>query len=147
MADRRGDHALSVYASLSEGLALIRSDGGDRAERLRDCMAQAAKYQFDPSVKIAQLEILGMLLDVVSMLHRENPEITSQKLRVLQKTLDECGSWHNVRADFMIPIKKQNSTQRVLSDDTSSIVLMGKGGEDDFLVMSFMTKMEMMTLV
>ena len=147
VASKRGDNALSVLASLLEGLALLRTAKNENVEKIRDCIAQIAKFQFDQTTKIIQLEILTMLLDVASTLHRENPDVTAQKLRSLQKTLDECDGWHNVKADFLIPIKKRSSTSKTVSNDTMAIVRPGSDDEFDYIVVSFMTKMEMMTLV
>ena len=47
-----------------------------------------------------------------------------------------------------MPIKKQPSTSQTISEDTSAIVQAGESnGPSDFLVLSFMTKMELMSLV
>ena len=145
-ATKRGDNALGVYASLVEALAFLRSAKQDNIEKIRNCIAQAAKFQLDPSVKIIQLEILMMVLDIASTLHRDLPEITSQKLRRLQSTLDEDESWHNVKSEFLIPIQRQTSGGKLVTNDTSAILRPGTG-DCDYLVMSFMTKMEMTTLV
>jgi hypothetical protein len=148
LANRRGDKALSVFSSLMEGLNLLRSAKQDNTEKIRDCIAQIAKFQFDPSVKIVQIELLTMLLDVASTLHREGPDATAQKLRQLQKRLDECDEWNNVKADFAIPIKKQAPASKTLSSDTWMVVRPGEPeSEYDYLIMSFMTKMEFNSVV
>lgn len=148
VANRRGDKALSVFASLLEGLALMRTAKNDSIEKVRECIAQAAKFQLDPSVQIMQLDILTMLLDVASTLHREGPDVTQQKLRQLQKRLDQCDDWKSVKADFLLPIKKQPSAAKTVSSDTAAIIRPGEGdAETDTLVMSFMTKMELNSLV
>jgi hypothetical protein len=148
IANRRGDKALCVYVSLLEGLGLLRTAREDSIEKVRECIAQAAKFQLDPSVQIVQLDLLTMVLDVASTLHREGPEITFQKLRELQRRLDSCKEWGNVKSDFRLPVKKQASSAKTISSDTAAILLPGDGeSETDFLVMSFMTKMELNALV
>lgn len=148
VANERGDKALYVFASLLEGFTLLKTRKDGNIERVHTCIAQAAKFQFDPTVKIVQLELLSRLLEVVSSLPRQNLDHTTQQLRQLQKCLDECEGWHNVKADFLVPIKKQSSSTKIVSDDTSAIITMGAGDcESDFLVMSFMTKMELRSLV
>lgn len=148
LANRRGDKALSIFSSLMEGLSLLKTAKHDNTEKIRDCIAQAAKFQFDPSTKIVQLELLTLLLDVASTLHREGPDVTAQKLRQLQRRLDECEEWHNVKSEFRVPIKKQASAAKTVSHDTSAIVLPGEAESDfDFLVLSFMTKMEFNSIV
>ena len=148
IASSRGDNALSVFASILEGLTLLKTSKDGNIERVQTCIAHAAKFQFDPSVHISQLDMLTLLLDLASSINHQSPEITNQKLRLLQKKLDECGDWHNVKADFLLPIKKQPSTAQTLSDDTTAIIRAGDSqGTSDFLVLSFMTKMELMSLV
>ena len=148
LANRRGDKALSVFSSLMEGLSLLKTAKQDNTEKIRECIAQAAKFQLDPAVKIVQLELFGLLLDVASTIHRENPEITAQKLRQLQKGLDDCNDWNNVKSEFLLPIKKQAPAAKTISADTSAIVRPGDADADfDYLVMSFMTKMELNSVV
>lgn len=149
IANTRGDNAISAFASILEGLALLKAskDGGN-IEKVQTCIAHAAKFQFDPSVQIIQLDMLTLLLDLASSINQQSPDVTSQKLRSLQKRLDECGAWHNVKADFLVPVKKQPSTAQTISGDTAAII---RGGDSntptDFLVVSFMTKMELTSLV
>lgn len=148
IANTRGDNALSVLASVLEGLTLLKSSKDGSIERVQACIAQAAKFQFDPTVQIMQLDILTLLLDFASSLHHQSPDNTSQKLRLLQTRLDECDAWNNVKAEFLIPIKKQPSNARTVSDDTAAIVRAGEADSAfDYMVMSFMTKMELRSLV
>lgn len=148
IANTRGDNALSVLASILEGLTLLKAAKDGSIERVQACLAQAAKFQFDPTVKIMQLDVLALLLDFASSLHHQSPDSTSQKLRLLQMKLDECEEWHNVRAEFLVPIKKQPSNARTVSEDTATIVRAGEADSAfDYLVMSFMTKIELRALV
>lgn len=149
VASLRGDNAMTVFASILEGLALLKTSKDSNIERVNSCIAQAAKYQFDPSVKIMQLDILILLLDFSSSLHHQNPDTTAQKLRLLQQKLDDCEEWSNIKADFQIPVKKQSSGAKIVSEQTSAIIRPGgeADGEFDFVVMTFMTKVELRSLV
>lgn len=140
---------MTVFASILEGLALLKTSKDSNIERVQSCIAQAAKFQFDPTVKIMQLEMLTLLLDFASSLYHQSPDATAQKLRLLQQRLDECEEWNNVKADFQIPVKKQPSNARTVSEETSTIIRPGGEGEGefDFVVMSFMTKVELRSLV
>lgn len=148
VATTRGDNALSIYASVLEGLALLKTAKEGSIEKVQSCIAQAAKYQFDPSIRITQLDVLTLLLDFAASLHHQNPDATSTKLRELQKKVDDCEDWKDVQADFMVPIKKQAASSNIVGEDTASIIHPGDGTtESDFLVVTFMTKMELRSLM
>jgi hypothetical protein len=149
VANTRGDKAMTVLASILEGLALLKTSKDGNIERVQFCIAQAAKFQLDPTVKIMQLEVLALVLDFASSLHYQNPDASTQKLRALQKRLDECEEWNNVKADFLIPVQRQPSNSRTVSEETSSVIRPAREGDGDFdfIVMTFMTKMELRSLV
>ncbi|KAG7122905.1 hypothetical protein HYQ44_020194 [Verticillium longisporum] len=79
-AYERGDNAIGVLASLLEGLAHLRVMKSDSVERVQTCLAQAAMYQLDPAVKVPQLDILTLLLDLACSMHQKNPDTLVQKL-------------------------------------------------------------------
>lgn len=148
VASTRGDNALSIFASVLEGLALLKTAKDGSIEKVQGCIAQAAKYQLDPTIRITQLDILVLLLDFAASLHHQNPDATSAKLRELQRKIDDCEDWGNVKADFMVPIKKQAASSNIVGEDTKSIVDPGDGTrESDFLVITFMTKIELRSLM
>lgn len=148
IANTRGDNALSVLASIIEGLSLLKTSKDGSIEKVQACIAQTAKFQFDPTVKILQLDVLVLVLDFAASLHHQSPDSTSQKLRLLQMRMDECHDWHDVGAEFLVPIKKQPSNAKTVSDDTAAIVRAGEAESAfDHLVMSFMTKVELQALV
>ncbi|KJZ74179.1 hypothetical protein HIM_06410 [Hirsutella minnesotensis 3608] len=148
IANTRGDNALSVLASILEGLILLKTLKEGNIERVQTCIAHAAKFQFDPTVKIMQLEILTLLLDFASSLQHQSPDTIAHKLRLLQTKLDECQDWNDVKADFLVPIKKQPTNAKTVSSDTAAIVRAGDDGTPyDYLVMTFMTKVELRSLV
>lgn len=147
-ANSRGDNALSVFASLAEGLILLKTNKDGNLEKVQACIAQAAKFQFDSSAQIIQLDMLTLLLDLACSLHHSKPEVTTHKLRLLQKKLDNCEDWHNVKSEFLVPVKKQPSTSQTISRDTAAIIQPGTDAEtSDYLVMSLVTKMELNSLV
>ncbi|KAJ4249442.1 hypothetical protein NW762_012297 [Fusarium torreyae] len=146
-ASSRGDNALSAFASILEGLALLKSSKDGNMEKVQACIAQIAKFQFDPSVHIMQLDVLTLLLDLSSSINHSSTDSAVHKLKQIQDRLDACGDWHNVKSDFLIPVKKQPSTGHTISSDTAGIIRSGEDAPVDFLVMSFMTKMELTSLV
>ncbi|KAM3439149.1 hypothetical protein NHJ13734_003880 [Beauveria thailandica] len=148
VASTRGDNALSIFASVLEGLTLLKTAKEGSIEKVQSCIAQAAKFQFDPTVRITQLDTLVLLLDFAASLHHQNPDATSAKLRDLQRKIDDCEDWNNVKADFMVPIKKQAASSNIVGQDTASIVDPGDGtSESDNLVITFMTKIELRSLI
>lgn len=146
-ASSRGDNALSVFASILEGLTLLKASKDGNLEKVQACIAQVAKFQFDESVHIMQLDVLTLLLDLVSSINHSSLELTLQKLKMLQDRMDSCGDWHNVKSDFLVPVKKQPSTGHTISSDTAGIIRSGGDAPVDYLVMSFMTKMELASLM
>jgi hypothetical protein len=146
-ASNRGDNAVSVFASILEGLTLLKASKDGNLEKVQACIAQVAKFQFDDSVHIMQLDVLTLLLDLVSSINHSSLELTLQKLKVLQDRMDGCESWHTVKSDFLIPVKKQPSTGHTISSDTAGIIRSGGDAPVNYLVMSFMTKMELTSLI
>lgn len=146
IATMRGDAAICVFASLTEALILLKS-ARSTPEMIQERIAQAAKYQCDPSVNVHQLELLSLLIGLLMSLHRERHEETAERLRTLQKKID---SWRksNSDAEFLLPVKKDTSSQQIISADTSSILRLGDdGANSNFLVMSFMTEVESASVV
>lgn len=146
MAAARGDAAMCVYASLSEALILLQTSKGT-PEMIQACQAQASKYQLDPRVQIPHLELLALLVDYLSSLNREKQDAVIERLRRLQKKIDECQDLAN-KSDFLLPIRKQASGNETISPDVSAIVRPGIDGDDsDYLVMSFVSQLELTVLV
>ena len=146
IATHRGDAALSVYASLSEALILLKTSRGT-PEMVQNCLAQASKYQLDPQVKIPQLELMYLLVDYLSSLQREKQDAIVERLRSLQKKIDECRGVGS-KAEFLVPVKKHPSASQTIGNDVAAII---RPGDDesgcDYLVISFMTQMELTVLV
>ncbi|WQF79779.1 Putative chromatid cohesion factor MAU2 [Colletotrichum destructivum] len=150
LAGQRGDHAMVVFASLLEGLSVLRTVRPDTIERVQTCLAQATKYQLDPSVQIPQLDVLTLLLDLACSMHQKTPDILIHKLRSLQAKLDaNLGSqtWTDLNPEILIPIKKHNVTSATLSDDTSAILRAGASdSQHDYIVMTFLNRLEIVVL-
>lgn len=147
-ASSRGDNALCVFASLLEGLTFLKASKEGAVEKVQACLAQVSKYQLDQSVNIPQVEILTMLLDVASSIHTYSPEVTAEKLRALQKRFDECSQWGDVNSEFLIAIRKSSTSGNTVSSDTSMILRNHESDTDsDYLVMTFMTRVEFTSLM
>ncbi|KAK1655512.1 cohesin loading factor [Colletotrichum phormii] len=150
LASERGDNAMVVFASLLEGLSVLRNMRSDTIERVQTCLAQATKFQLDPSVQIPQLDVLTLLLDLACSMHQKTPDILIHKLRTLQAKLDaNLGSqtWTDLNPEILIPVKKHNSTSATLSDDTSAIIRSGPtNGQHDYIVMTFLNRLEIIVL-
>lgn len=151
LAHDQGDHALGVLASLLEGLAHLRVIKPDTIERVQTCLAQAAKYQMEPSAQLPQLDVLSLLLDLACSMHQKTPDVLVQKLSALQARMDatiKSNEWNNNITLMRIPIKKQHSSGNFISDDTASILQPGNAEEgQDYVALTFLTKVEMFLLV
>lgn len=151
LAHDRGDHALGVLASLLEGLAHLRVLKPDTIERVQTCLAQAARYQMEPSAQLPQLDVLSLLLDLACSMHQKTPDVLAQKLSALQARMDatiNSKEWTNNITLMRIPIKKQHSSANIISDDTASVLQPGKADEgQDFVALTFLSKVEMFLLV
>ena len=150
LASQRGDHAVFVVASLMEGLSLLKTMKDDTVLRIQACIAQASKYQLEDSVHIMQLDILALMLDLACSLYQKSPQVVTQKVKDLQSRLDTClnsEEWGLAATDLFLPINKQSSNLKVISSDTASILRPGQDDEpNDYLVMSFWSKIEAFTV-
>ncbi|KAJ3947286.1 uncharacterized protein N0V96_003677 [Colletotrichum fioriniae] len=150
LAGERGDNAMVVFASLLEGLSVLRNMRPDTIERVQTCLAQATKFQLDPSVQIPQLDVLTLLLDLACSMHQKTPDILIHKLRTLQAKLDaNLGSqtWTDLNPEILIPVKRHSSTSATLSDDTTAILRSGPiDGQHDYVVMTFLNRLEIIVL-
>ncbi|KAI1477199.1 cohesin loading factor-domain-containing protein [Daldinia eschscholtzii] len=144
LANQRNDHAISVVASLLEGLSLLKTMKDDAIVRVQACIAQALKYQFEDSVRIPQLDALALMLDLACSLHQKSVQVIMQKLKNLQDHMDTYmndNSWHPIESQLLLPIR--NSPTLTISHDTAAILRPGPdGGFYDYLVMSFWSKLE-----
>lgn len=135
-----------MLASLLEGLAHLRVVRADTLEKVQTCLAQASKYQMEPSVQIPQIDVLSLLLDLSCSMHQKNPDMLIQKLSTLHSKLDgtlSSHAWPDSMTDICIPIGKQHSSSSIVSEDTAAILRPGEaGGTVDFVVLSFLTKVE-----
>ncbi|KAI1805466.1 cohesin loading factor-domain-containing protein [Daldinia bambusicola] len=144
LANQRNEHAISVAASLLEGLSLLRTMKDDAIVRVQACIAQALKYQLEDSVRIPQLDALAYMLDLACSLHQRSVQVITQKLKNLQDHMDTYmsdNSWHPIDSQLLLPIR--NSNILTISHDTAAILRPGPDGDRyDYLVMSFWSKLE-----
>lgn len=148
LASQRNDRAIFVLASLLEGLSLLKTMKDDSIVRIQACIAQALKYQFEDSVRIPQLDILALMLDLACSLQQKSVQVIMQKLRSLQDQIDACmsdKSWHPIETELLLPIQKSNT--QVISYDTSAVLRPGADNDPhDYLAMSFWSKLEAYTV-
>ncbi|ETS80222.1 hypothetical protein PFICI_07751 [Pestalotiopsis fici W106-1] len=148
LAQQRGDTTIFQVACLLEGLSLLKDMKDDAVDKIQNCIAQARKYQLDPSAhSISQVEILLLMLDFICSLRQRSPKVILQKLKVLQTRMDETlsdGRWEYYSTEVLLPINR-NSTgiAQTISKDTHAVIRVGAEHHSrDWLVMSFWTKIE-----
>ena len=78
LASRRDDRAIFILASLLEGMTYLHLEPDDMVEKVQSCIAQASKYQLDPSSHIPQLDFIALLLDVSCCLYQKSGEAGPQ---------------------------------------------------------------------
>lgn len=147
MASARGDVAMSVYASLSEAMIMLKTSKGNH-ETVNNCLAQASKYQFDGQAKIPQLELMALLLDVAVGLHRDSHDVLGERLREMKKRI-QTHEGVSLHGDFSMPIKKPSSGSHTISSETSTIIRPGEAAttDEDYLAMKFIAQPEMAVIV
>lgn len=148
LAHDRGDLAVEAYAYLLEAIALLKSTKPDAADKVQAAIARARKYQLEPEVRIAQMDILILVVDLVATMERRNPGPLGLKLRDLQSRMDEAvNDWQMQQTTIRLPIKKSSSVPPI-SDDTAAIIQLGREDEtQDYLILSYVGRAEMATLV
>jgi hypothetical protein len=141
IASERQDHAIAVVAALLEGLTHLLTTKDDAVMKLQACLAQAAKYQLDDSVRIPQLETLASLLDLVCGLQQKTLTASNQKLAAFQSLMESHNgdTWDAAATELLLPINKHNITSSIVTADTRAIIRAG-AREHDFLVMTVMSK-------
>lgn len=146
MASARGDVAMSVYASLTEALVMLKTSKAT-SEAIHNCLAQASKHQFDEQAKIPELELLSLLLDVTVGFNRDTHEVLDGRLHELKKRIGTSGVSQN--GELLIPIKRPSSGAQTVSSETSAIIRPGntQDPDQDHLVTKFMTEQQMAIIV
>ncbi|CAK7267116.1 hypothetical protein SEPCBS119000_002378 [Sporothrix epigloea] len=141
LAEKRGDHAVYVLASLLQALALFRTTDPNVIERVQTCMAAASKYQLDESVHIPQLDVLWLLLDLACSLYQKEKSL-NDKLNALQNRLEELKElpqWTADACELLLPLQKDAPHAHTISADTSDVLQPGES--NDFLVLTSFSKM------
>lgn len=151
--NQRGDKAICVMASLLEALAHLRSmrNVSDAVLRVQTCIAQASKYQLEETVRLPQLDILLLLLDLACSLHqRQRPDITFAKFVALQNRMEEMKAsqgWEPLTTEVLMPIKKQSGPAKnpAISADTRGILREGDAAED-YVVIQALSRQQALAL-
>jgi hypothetical protein len=152
IGSQRGDKTICVMASILEALAHLRTmkNVNDAVLRVQTCIAQAAKYQLENSVRLPQLDILLLLLDLACSLHqRQSPDLTWNKFVALQKRMEELKDsheWDPLTTEVLLPIKKQSTPKNhAVSAETRAILREGNGKED-YLVIQALSRQQALAL-
>ncbi|EOO01504.1 putative 75k gamma secalin protein [Phaeoacremonium minimum UCRPA7] len=148
IASHRQDRAIFMVTALLEGLTHLKSRKADSIVRVQTCIAEASKFQSDPSFHIPQLEVLRLLLDLACDLQEKNPGGSLSKMKALQARMDELiktSDWDASLTELVLPMKKQSGLSQTISEDTGTILRPGRD-DHDFLVLSFVTKLQAFVL-
>ncbi|KUI52682.1 hypothetical protein VP1G_00250 [Cytospora mali] len=148
IANPRGDLVIAVLTALLEGIMHLKSRKDDSIVRVQTCIAQASRYQLDPSVHIPQIDVLTLLLDLACSLQQKAPLVAMQKLKALQVRMDElvqAHDWDKCLDQLLLPLKKQPNSSVLVTADTKTIIQPGPG-EYNFIVLSFVTKVHAFVL-
>jgi hypothetical protein len=151
--NQRGDKAICVMASLLEALAHLRTmkNVNDAVLRVQTCIAQASKYQLEDTVRLPQLDILLLLLDLACSLHqRQRPDATFNKFVALQNRMEELKTsheWDPLTTEVLLPIKKQLGPTKnsAISAETRGIVREGQAAED-YIVIQALSRQQALSL-
>lgn len=144
LADHKMDPMVRIVASILEAVAHLRARKDDYLIRVKTCVAEASKYQCaDLSAHIPQVDILLMLLKLCCNLHEKNSEELTRQLTAMAQKMDtmiNSPDWDGNKPDLVIPIHKQSG--QPISDETSTILKPGSDGPSDYLILSYMSKLE-----
>ncbi|OIW29773.1 hypothetical protein CONLIGDRAFT_654231 [Coniochaeta ligniaria NRRL 30616] len=151
--NQRGDKTICVMASLLEALAHLRTmkDVNDAVLRVQTCIAQAAKYQLEDAVRLPQLDILLLLLNLACSLHqRQRPDVTFNKFVALQNRMEELKTsheWDPLTTEVLLPIRKQSGPAKnpAISAETRGILREGQGKED-YIVVQALSRQQALAL-
>jgi hypothetical protein len=151
--NQRGDKAVCVMASLLEALAHLRSikNVNDAVLRVQTSLAQASKYQLEDAVRLPQLDILFLLLDLAcSLLQRQRPDMTFIKFIALQNRMEEMKTtheWDHLTTEVLLPIKRQPGPSKnpTISAETRGILREGQGAVD-YIVLQALSRQQALTL-
>ncbi|KAK0735627.1 cohesin loading factor-domain-containing protein [Apiosordaria backusii] len=144
VANQRKDFSIFAMAMLLEGFAHMTTMKDDWANRVQMCIAQVSKLQMESSVHIPQIDVLLRLLDLACSLHQKTHHISSQKLGLLQRQLDELKNspdWPTQNGEVLLSINRMPNTAPTVSNDTRAVVRQGEGNVD-YLVLSALGKQE-----
>ncbi len=135
-------------ASLLEALGHLKSMKEDTVVRVQTCIAQASRHQLNSNVRIPQLDVLKLLLDLVCSLLQKNPAAALTKVEALQARMDEIKTspeWPASSSELLLPLHRDPAASSTISPDTVDILRLGDD-EHDFLVLKAYTKVDAFAL-
>ncbi|KAI0471081.1 cohesin loading factor-domain-containing protein [Xylariaceae sp. FL0804] len=147
IASQRSDAAVSVTASLLEGISHLIVLKDESIPRIQSCLAQASRHQLQEVAQISQLETLALVLDLACSIHQKSPKAIPAKLATLHHRMDTHlkadKGWDKKDTALLLPLRKQRGGPQIISEDTAGILKPGtEDGQYDYLTMSFWSKME-----
>lgn len=147
LAAQVGDFGITVLCCILQGLALIKIMKPNSIELAQQYIAQAAKYQHEPTAQNRTLSILVLLLDLMCSMHEKDVNAAALKAKKLQLALDATES-EDLLGMIYVAINKNSADSSIISADTAAIIRPASADEDfDFLVVSSLNKLELYSLV
>ncbi|KAI9052303.1 hypothetical protein LZ554_003657 [Drepanopeziza brunnea f. sp. 'monogermtubi'] len=143
LAEKQGDHAIFLTASLLEAITYMKTTGPEATENVQRAIAAAWKYQEEPRCKIPQLTGLTHILAVCCSIRQGVSQDMVEKLKAMQSMMDEslktARDWSTIDDAISIPIRRTPKSSHVVSRDTRMVLGIGADGGDN-LMMCFLNK-------
>ncbi|TVY60746.1 MAU2 chromatid cohesion factor-like protein [Lachnellula suecica] len=142
LANKQGDRAIHLAASLMEAMVHLKSSGQDASEQVQRAIAAAQTHQLDVGHSIPQLDGLTHIIVIMAAIRQGNLTQMLTKLKDMQGTMDQLindHSWGNLSDVVAIPINRTPKSSQTVSHETRAVLGIGEDGRDN-LMMSFLNK-------
>ncbi|KAH7393451.1 cohesin loading factor-domain-containing protein [Cadophora sp. MPI-SDFR-AT-0126] len=142
LAERQGDHAIHLTASLMKAIAHMKRTGPEAMENIQASIAAAWRYQTETSCNIPQLVGLTHILAVACSIREGNSKAMVADLKNMQLMMDAAlknPAWSTTSDVIVIPIKRTPKSSQIVSSDTRMVLGIGEDGGDN-LMMCFLNK-------
>jgi len=142
LAERQGDHAIHLTASLMKAIAHMKRTGPEAMQNIQASIAAAWTYQTEASCNIPQLVGLTHILAVACSIREGNSKAMVADLKNMQLMMDTAlkdPTWSTISDVIVIPIKRTPKSSQIVSSDTRMVLGIGEDGGDN-LMMCFLNK-------
>ncbi|KAL5319804.1 hypothetical protein ACEPPN_012862 [Leptodophora sp. 'Broadleaf-Isolate-01'] len=142
LAERQGDHAIHLTASLMKAIAYMKRTGPEAMENIQASIAAAWRYQTESSCRIPQLIGLTHILAVACSIRQGNSKAMIEDLKKMQVMMDDAlknPEWSTTSDVITIPIKRTPKSSQIVSSETRMVLGIGEDGGDN-LMMRFLNK-------